>query len=126
MVFPDRWETLVTLGPGTVYDLSYRGHLGGKEPTPLMTYETFYGVCQIRQARKDGVKDIQGWLGDEYYNDVDTLRDLAGDRIHDAVYTLGVDYDSPEGKEVHTIICNELHRIGHTALEEACDKLRRE
>lgn len=38
---------------------------------------------KVKQAKKDGVQDISGWLADEMYNDVDSLCDMSGDRIHD-------------------------------------------
>lgn len=38
---------------------------------------------KVEQAIKDGVVDVPGWLADYYFNDIDTLHDLTGDRIHD-------------------------------------------
>ena len=37
----------------------------------------------IEGARKDGVVDLKGWLGDYLYNDPTTLSDFAGDKIAD-------------------------------------------
>lgn len=39
---------------------------------------------RIKAARRKGVRDIQGWLADELYNDPDTIADLAGDKIYEA------------------------------------------
>lgn len=70
---------------------------------------------KIKRAKRRGVSDIQGWLADELYNDVDTLMDLAGDKIHDGV----------GGNEVQfRQVCQELERTGHSALKEAARKLR--
>ena len=37
----------------------------------------------IKQAKKDGVRDLKGWLADYLYDDRDTLADFAGDKICD-------------------------------------------
>lgn len=37
----------------------------------------------IERARKEGVRDLKGWLGDYLYNDKTTLSDFAGDKICD-------------------------------------------
>jgi hypothetical protein len=39
-------------------------------------------------AKRRGVRDLSGWLGDEFYNDSGIVSDLAGDRICD-VLSLG-------------------------------------
>ena len=39
---------------------------------------------KFTKAKRKGVTDLHGWYAEELYNDVDTLRDLTGDRIYDA------------------------------------------
>lgn len=39
---------------------------------------------RIKAAKRKGVRDIQGWLADELFNDPATVADLMGDRIYDA------------------------------------------
>ena len=76
---------------------------------------------KIRKAKKRGVTDIQGWLADEFYNDVDTLRDLMGDQIHDAATQL-VSFENPKHGETMIRICEEI-KGGHTAMNEAMDMI---
>ena len=45
---------------------------------------------KIKKAVKNGVRDIGGWLGDEYFNDKNMQRDLIGDHI----------YGEPNKKEI--------------------------
>lgn len=45
---------------------------------------------KFAKAKKKGVTDLHGWYADELYNDVDTLRDLIGDRICDAAEGKGM------------------------------------
>ena len=70
---------------------------------------------KFRKAKKKGVTDLQGWYADELYNDVDTLRDLTGDRI----------YDAAEGKEMKErwgnmiLIAEAMYDASHKALSIA-------
>lgn len=64
---------------------------------------------KVRRAKKRGVRDIQGWLADEFYNDVDTIRDLTGDRIHDAATQL-VSFKNPKHGECMIEICKVMKR----------------
>ena len=36
-----------------------------------------------KKAKRLGVRDFEGWLGDELYNDVGMIEDLAGDKFSD-------------------------------------------
>ena len=88
-------------------------------------------VRKIKKAKKDGVRDIKGWLADEYYNDVDTLKDLAGDRIHDAATELCTTTQAiPEGQKEHNLlfikICEAMKDRAHTALVTALRSMIRE
>jgi hypothetical protein len=47
---------------------------------------------RVAKARKEGCQDICGWLADELYNDPDTLTDLMGDKIYEAVNGNREDY----------------------------------
>jgi hypothetical protein len=40
-------------------------------------------AAALDQAKREGVRDIKGWLADYLYNDPDTLHDFAGDKICD-------------------------------------------
>jgi hypothetical protein len=44
-------------------------------------------ASKIKQAKKDGVRDIGGWLADELYNDAGMVNDLVGDKLHDLIHT---------------------------------------
>ena len=78
---------------------------------------------RIKKAKKDGVTDIKGWLADEYYNDVDTLQDLCGDRIHDAATEAAGTYKNPAHRIYFIFIANKMKENAHTALVMALDKL---
>lgn len=39
----------------------------------------------FKKAKRQGVRDIGGWLADELYNDSDTVNDLAGDMLFDLI-----------------------------------------
>ena len=80
---------------------------------------------KIAQAKRDGVVDLQGWLADEYYNDVDMLTDLCGDRIHDEATMICTSFrgDRKRFNEVYLMICEELKGMSHFALKKAVDKL---
>lgn len=61
----------------------------------------------IRKAKKDGVRDVPGWLADELFNDSDTV-DMLGDFV----------YDEAEQNNVPRVdIYRELEVIGHTAVK---------
>jgi hypothetical protein len=64
-------------------------------------------------AKKDGVRDIIGWLADEYYDDPEQLIDFIGDWTHD--YT----YDDDE----RNLIYDELKKRGHDSIKKAVDHL---
>lgn len=82
---------------------------------------------RVENAKRNGVIDLKGWLADEYYSDPDMMQDMAGDRVHDACYELGVkEYSSPEFKQTFNAICDVLIVIGHNALKLAAQKLKRE
>jgi len=78
---------------------------------------------KIKQAKKDKVIDIKGWLADEYYNDVGTLQDLCGDRIHDKCIEILGKYEKPHNDIVFILLCMEMKRIAHPALIQALGKL---
>lgn len=81
--------------------------------------------AKIKRAERDGVQDMQGWLADEYYNDVDSIRDICGDRIHDAAtQIISLDYGSDlDHNKIFIEICEEIKEYGHTALKEAMTQL---
>jgi hypothetical protein len=64
----------------------------------------------IQKARKDGVRDLRGWLADYLYNDPDTLRDLASDKIHDLA-----EGDASLSEEVLLELKRVLPKIGMSA-----------
>ena len=81
--------------------------------------------AKVERAKKDGITDLKGWLADEYYNDVDTLEDLCGDRIHDAAtQTLGR-YEQPFHDMIFVLICLEMEKHSHPALIRALKKMRK-
>lgn len=71
---------------------------------------------RIKKAKKGGVRDISGWLGDTLYNDPDTLSDLMGDRICD--HTNG-------DKDDYNRVLDELSRNAFPGMKKACESLRR-
>lgn len=68
----------------------------------------------VQKAKEEGVIDIKGWLADEYYNDVDTLMDLCGDRIYDEAK--GDDWD-------YVQICMRIRQQSHRAMRVAMNRL---
>ena len=71
---------------------------------------------KVDEAKEGGVRDIKGWLADEYYDDVDTLRDLTGDRIYDAALGRG------DLQYINMIaIATHIKSHCHTAMEEAME-----
>jgi hypothetical protein len=71
---------------------------------------------RIAEAKRNGVSDVPGWLADELYNDPDTLSDLLGDRIHDAVRGNEAEYRR---------VLDELEKRAHPGLRKAVADLRR-
>jgi len=55
---------------------------------------------RIKRLKKEGVRDIPGALADELYNDPDTVSDLCGDRICDAMSEAGFRWNDDSYKEV--------------------------
>jgi hypothetical protein len=62
------------------------GDLGGHDMETIKMCVDTEVLVKVEQAIKDGVTDVPGWLADYYFNDIDTLHDFTGDRIHDASY----------------------------------------
>ncbi len=71
---------------------------------------------KIKAAKRNGVRDIQGWLADELYSDADTLSDLIGDRLCDA--TNG-------DKALYNAVLDVLSERAHTGMVKACAELRK-
>ena len=101
--------------------------------TRIDDLESYYGskgkkwAKTARSMKKGhGYFDFTGWLADELYNDVDTLRDLCGDKIHDAANKLGVRYGDPKFKDIFNRIAKSLGDNGHGALTRACKKLMKD
>jgi hypothetical protein len=72
---------------------------------------------KIAKARRNGVQDVEGWLADEFYNDVGFITDLIGDRLYD---------ESNKDIGLRNEILDELERHGHTAMKKAAKRLRRD
>jgi len=72
-------------------------------------------VKKFEKAKRNGVTDIQGWYADVLYNDVDTLQDLTGDRIYDAVKGK----DTKERWENMILIAEAMNNDSHPALVKA-------
>jgi hypothetical protein len=70
---------------------------------------------RIKQAKKNGCQDLQGWLADELYNDADTLQDLLGDRIFEAVN---------RDEALFQKVLDLLSERAHPALKKACEALK--
>ncbi len=67
---------------------------------------------KVKKAKKDGVRDIGGWLGDEMYNDPDYL-DMVADHIGDMSCT---------HKASKHEIWVEFKKIIHSTLHARCDE----
>lgn len=87
---------------------------------------------KVEQAIKDGVVDVPGWLADYFYNDIDTLHDLAGDRIHDSATMIMAQMDAkkeverrspPESTRLQLMIAiaKDMAEGAHPALRIALD-----
>jgi len=70
---------------------------------------------KFKKAKRKGVTDLHGWYADELYNDVDTLRDLTGDRIYDAAEGK----DTKEKWENMILIAEAMDDASHKALSIA-------
>ena len=81
--------------------------------------------AKIEQAKKNKVIDLKGWLADEYYNDVSTLEDLCGDRIHDAATQILGRYEQPYHDMVFVLVCMEMKKRSHPALIRALKKMEK-
>ncbi|RLA02506.1 MAG: hypothetical protein DRI97_03900 [Bacteroidetes bacterium] len=84
------------------------------------------GTDEYRKWLNTSGKSIHGsCLTDAYadhlYNDIDTLRDLLGDRIHDEA--AGHPYNSPEFNKDFIAIAEKIAEHAHPALKEACKQL---
>ena len=42
-------------------------------------------ASKIKKAKRNGVRDIGGWLADELYNDAETVGDIVGDKLYDLI-----------------------------------------
>lgn len=78
---------------------------------------------KIKEAEKNGVIDLVGWLADEYYDDVDTLRDLCGDRIHDETTQIVGSFQKEGFDRVYVAICEKMKESAHSSLKAALDKV---
>jgi hypothetical protein len=78
---------------------------------------------KIKKAKSEGVIDLKGWLADEYYNDIPTLQDLCGDRIHDESMQIAGTYKTPLFDEVYIKICEKMIESAHANLVCALDRL---
>jgi len=88
--------------------------------------------AKVEQAIKDGVVDVPGWLADYFFNDIDTLHDLTGDRIHDGATMIMARMDAskeverrspPETTRLQIMIsiAKDMTQGAHTALRIALD-----
>jgi hypothetical protein len=96
------YETLSWI-QNAVGDLAYNCDHSLSERTRIM----------VAKAKSDGVKDIKGWLADEYYNEEDTLSDLLGDHIYDHATALGGIKD-PAFSACYIMICETMLPRAHT------------
>jgi hypothetical protein len=101
--------------------------------TRIDDLESYYGSKGKKWAKtarsmkkRYGYFDFTGWLADELYNDVDTLHDLCGDKIHDASNELGVRHGDQKFKDTFNRIAKSLGDNGHDALTRACKKLMKD
>ena len=70
--------------------------------------------------------DWRGWFADVLYNDVDTLIDLMGDRVYDAVSSMGIKYSNGKFKPTFNKILEALMGYGHVYIVKACKQLMKE
>ncbi|RJQ26711.1 hypothetical protein C4577_02885 [Candidatus Parcubacteria bacterium] len=72
---------------------------------------------KFNRAKKEGVRDLQGWLADTIWDDPNSVEDLIGDKICDL--TNG-------DKNIRNEVCKELINSGHRALSIAAKRLLRD
>jgi hypothetical protein len=84
------------------------------------TYEMLDQKWQkkIEEAKWNGVTDLKGWLADEFYNDISTLCDLSGDRIHD----LAGPYEMPDHAKNKIAIAKKIKETANRALTHAMEE----
>lgn len=64
---------------------------------------------RIKEAKRQGVRDIGGWLADELYNDATTVNDLVGDQLYDLIISkYGEDPMNPDVWSKHLTEVNKL------------------
>jgi len=69
----------------------------------------------VKRGRKQGVRDIRGWLADELYNDPDMVCDLAGDALYEFVSAQG---DDPRDNAVWNMYVDDLQALlRHVSLD---------
>lgn len=71
---------------------------------------------RIKEAKRDKVRDLTGWLADALYNDPEVLSDLLGDRLYDRC---------PDPNQKRQVLEN-LIAHGHSGLKAACEGLLKE
>ena len=72
--------------------------------------------AKAKEAKRDGIWDLHGWLADQLYNDQPTVKSLLGDWI----------YDETDGDDVmYNQVCDALIEKGHTAVQFAAEELKR-
>ena len=63
----------------------------------------------FKKAKRLGVRDVRGWLADEFYNDSDIVNDLAGDKLFELISSkYGED---PMDKAVWSKHITELNKL---------------
>jgi hypothetical protein len=77
--------------------------------------------AKVKQAKKEGVTDIKGWLADEYYNEEDTLSDLLGDHIYDHATTIAGIKD-PAYSACYIKICEAMLPRAHNAMANVLNR----
>lgn len=72
---------------------------------------------KIAKAKKEGVRDIGGWMADEYWNDSDFLQDMLGDKI----------YEECDGdRALQNAVYDHIAKNAHPALKKAMIALKRD
>ena len=66
-------------------------------------------ASKIKKAKRNGVRDIGGWLSDELYNDAGTINDLVSDKLHDLIYAKY--NEDPMNKEVWSKHIAEVNKL---------------
>ena len=65
-------------------------------------------ASKIKKAKRNGVRDIGGWLADELYNDAETVNDIVGDQLYGLIIKFDED---PENKEIWAKHIAELNKL---------------